>query len=99
MKDINDMIFRQKDAVETFRIKDGDVIIIEGKTYSVTYIDKEHFAVKEGICAPVMATQEATIEVLKKEGFMVGIAEWDTKLGKDANDLLANGHKPEYVFA
>ena len=46
----------------------------------------------------VMRAQNATIESLKKEGFTVGVAEWDMALGKGIDDLLANGHKPSYVL-
>ena len=46
----------------------------------------------------VMAAQNATIEALKKEGFTVGVAEWDMSLGKGIDDLLANGNKPKYVL-
>lgn len=46
----------------------------------------------------VMQAQDATIKALKAEGFIVGIAEWDIRLGKGIDDLLSNGHRPRYVL-
>ena len=47
----------------------------------------------------VMCAQNSTIDALKKEGFMVGIAEWNMNLGKGIDDLLASGYRPEFALA
>lgn len=44
----------------------------------------------------VLKNQQAAIKMLIEEGVMVGVAKWDMSLGKGLDDLLANGHKPEY---
>lgn len=44
----------------------------------------------------VLDSEQKTIEILKNEGFMIGIAEWDAGHGKGIDDLLANKHRPEY---
>lgn len=49
--------------------------------------------------ARVMAAQQSVVEALKKEGFMIGIAEWDMAQGKGIDDLLARGGKPHYILA
>ena len=71
-----------------------DVLKAKGVSIIIVAFDADREVNKR-----VMAAQEATIKALKKEGFMVGIAEWDMKLGKGLDDLLANGHKPQYVLA
>lgn len=46
----------------------------------------------------VLASERKTIDLLKSEGFMVGVANWDPDLGKGIDDLLKNGHKPKYTL-
>lgn len=47
----------------------------------------------------VMQSQERTVNLLRKEGFIMGLAEWDISYGKGIDDLLFNGKKPRYVLA
>lgn len=47
----------------------------------------------------VMKSQWDTVNSLKKEGFAIGLAEWDASLGKGLDDLLVGGCKPRYVLA
>lgn len=51
------------------------------------------------INAKVMACQERVIHILRNEGFIVGLAEWDICQGKGLDDLLVRGYKPTYVLA
>lgn len=44
----------------------------------------------------VMAKQMLTVDALKKEGFVLGVANWDINLGKGIDDLLAAGYKPSF---
>lgn len=45
----------------------------------------------------VLSREIATVEALKKEGFVIGVAEWDISIGKGIDDLLAAGGKIRYV--
>lgn len=47
----------------------------------------------------VMAKEALTVEALRKEGFILGVANWDISLGKGIDDLLAAGYKPTYETA
>ena len=47
----------------------------------------------------VMKNQIAIIELLKKEGFMIGLGEWDSWQGKGIDDVLFAGEKPMYYLA
>ena len=47
----------------------------------------------------VMACQENVIHILRDEGFVIGLAEWDICQGKGLDDLLTNGYKPAYTLA
>lgn len=47
----------------------------------------------------VMASEMRTIEILRNEGFIIGLAEWDIYFGKGIDDLLVKGRKPSYVLA
>ncbi len=47
----------------------------------------------------VLSNEGKVIRALKEEGFAVGTAEWDMVYGKGIDDLLANGHQPEYAIA
>lgn len=42
----------------------------------------------------VMDAEAALIKALKKEGIMVGVAEWDERHGKGIDDCIAGGHWP-----
>lgn len=44
----------------------------------------------------VWESQEKTVEKLKKEGFTVGVANWNIEEGKGIDDLLKNGGRPLY---
>lgn len=44
----------------------------------------------------VLSYEKKTIEMLKNEGFQIGIAYWDMVQGKGIDDLLANGYRPNY---
>lgn len=46
----------------------------------------------------VMAQQENIRTTLKKEGFLVSSAEWDSYMGKGIDDMLNNGYRPMYVL-
>ncbi|WP_459195644.1 DUF3854 domain-containing protein [Wukongibacter baidiensis] len=46
----------------------------------------------------VMNSQKQVIDAIKKEGFMVGLAEWDGYMGKGIDDILFNGYKPMYFL-
>lgn len=45
----------------------------------------------------VMAAEQQTIDALRNEGFIIGLAEWDMKYGKGLDDLLFKGYKPKYA--
>lgn len=57
------------------------------------------FDADKSVNAKVLASQQRTIDLLKAEGFLIGLAEWDAALGKGIDDLLVGGHKPSYVLA
>lgn len=46
----------------------------------------------------VMNFEKRTVEALKKEGFIIGLAEWPKYLGKGLDDILLKGHKPQYTI-
>ena len=46
--------------------------------------------------ATVLDRECKTVEALKKEGFILGVASWDIEKGKGIDDLLAAGYKPNY---
>ena len=46
----------------------------------------------------VMVCQDRVIQILQKEGFVIGLAEWDISQGKGLDDLLTNGYKPVYAL-
>lgn len=45
----------------------------------------------------VLKAEKQAIDAIRNEGFIMGLAEWDIKLGKGIDDLLKNGYKPSYV--
>ena len=45
----------------------------------------------------VFKAEQRVVEGLQKEGFMVGLAEWDPMLGKGIDDILVNGYRPKFV--
>lgn len=47
----------------------------------------------------VMAAQERVVHILRKEGFLVGVANWNILDGKGIDDLLLNNHLPNYELA
>lgn len=46
--------------------------------------------------ATVLDRERKTVEALRNEGFILGVASWDIHLGKGIDDLLAAGYKPSY---
>lgn len=44
----------------------------------------------------VLDRERKTVDALRQEGFVLGVASWDINLGKGIDDLLAGGHKPTY---
>ncbi|MCG8539620.1 MAG: DUF3854 domain-containing protein, partial [Clostridia bacterium] len=46
----------------------------------------------------VMNSQIQVIEALRKENFMIGLAEWDSYMGIKIDDILFNGYKPMYFL-
>lgn len=47
----------------------------------------------------VLLAEQQTIEALREEGFIIGLAEWDIKYGKGLDDLLSKGYKPKFASA
>jgi len=45
----------------------------------------------------VLSAEKQVINSLRYEGFVVGVAEWDIKIAKGIDDLLAKGYKPTYA--
>ena len=76
----------------------GSRIIDYFKENGVTIFVMAFDADKETNSA-VLKNEQAAIQALKEEGFTVGIANWDSSLGKGIDDLFANGYQPEYSFA
>lgn len=46
----------------------------------------------------VMDAEKTVVEALKKEGFFVGSAYWDSYMGKGIDDILDNGYKPMFAM-
>lgn len=46
--------------------------------------------------ANVLDRERKTVEGLKNEGFILGVASWDINMGKGIDDLLAAGYRPGY---
>ena len=46
--------------------------------------------------ATVLDRELKTVEAMRQEGFIIGVASWDISLGKGIDDLLAAGYKPHY---
>lgn len=49
--------------------------------------------------AKVMQSEKDACNLLKNEGFILGIASWDIALGKGIDDLILNGYRPRYTLA
>jgi len=50
----------------------------------------------KAVNAKVLDCETKVIEALKKEGFAIGVANWNALYGKGIDDLLAGGHLPTY---
>lgn len=50
----------------------------------------------KGTNETVLDREQKTVEALRQEGFVLGVASWDINLGKGIDDLLASGRKPSY---
>lgn len=46
--------------------------------------------------AQVLQQQNNVAEALRREGFFIGVANWQPQYGKGLDDLLARGHRPDY---
>lgn len=47
----------------------------------------------------VFSNQQKAVQIFKDEGFQIGIAEWDSELGKGLDDILVGGNKPSFRLA
>ena len=78
-----------------FKGKNGerpvDVLKADGCRIIVVAFDAD-----KGTNATVLDRERKTVEALRDEGFILGVASWDIHLGKGIDDLLAAGYKPSY---
>ena len=44
----------------------------------------------------VLNAQNKVLDAIRKEGFYVGVANWDESCGKGLDDLLSKGFQPSY---
>lgn len=54
------------------------------------------FDADKAINDAVLKNEQQTIDILRKEGFLIASAEWDIRNGKGLDDLLRNGFTPRY---
>lgn len=47
----------------------------------------------------VLEAEKNTVELLKKEGFTIGIGEWDISWGKGLDNILLKNYRPKYKLA
>ena len=70
-------------TVDSLKMNGCNIIVVAfdaDKTKNATVLDREH----------------KTVEAMRQEGFIIGVASWDISLGKGIDDLLAAGYKPHY---